>query len=167
MKKIAESLGMGEPILNFGDEYSIDDQSVVPVTENQEIEPIDDSKEDASLTIDSKTMDNIIKHTIQNAKYITTMAQDNEPRSQARMYEVGGQYYKIALDALKLKQDAAFKNKHHRLEKAKTGMSNTMIGAQQNNFYGTREEIMKMLKEQKDLSKKTIEPEDTPDENDL
>jgi len=165
MKKIAESLGMAEPNLSV-EEYSIDGQDVVSTTNDflpaeQEIQPIDDSKEDAIIDDGHEKTDDIIKHTMSNAKHIAELARDYEPRSQARMYEVGGQYYKIALDAIKMKQDAAHKSKQHNLDKVKTGAPNSIVNAQQNNFYGTREEVLKMLEEQNNI----IDAEDN-NEND-
>lgn len=163
-----DTLGIANPETDDIPGYSVDDKdvTVVPGDELMPMAPegenldgqliVDDTKEDALIDKGHEQTEDIIKSTLSIAKHISEIARDYEPRSQARMFEVGGQYYKAALDAIKLKQDVAHKTKQHNFDKAKTGAPMSVANVQQNNFYGSREEILDMLRKQRE---QTIEAE--------
>lgn len=158
MKKIAEALGMGEPKIA---EYEIDDQAM-SVFDNGDVEEyaqnggleVNDEKEEKLIDTGYAQLEDIIKDTMSNAKHLTEVGRDFEPRSRARIYEVGAQYYKAALDAIKQKQVTAQNSQDYKFKKATTGapLNGIANNTQNNHFYGSREEVLKMLKEGKKIS---------------
>lgn len=172
MSKILETLNIADPekddipgyTMNGNtDVVSVSDDELATVETEGSVQ-VDDSVENELINEGHDDINDIINDTLSNAKHIAELARDYEPRSQARMYEVGGQYYKTALDAIKAKQDMAHKTKQHNLEKAKTGAPlQGGMNLQNNHFYGSREEILEMLRGNKE---KTIDHEEITDEDD-
>jgi len=173
MSKVFETLDIADPEKVYDWSYTVDGKEVTTVP-GEELMPsapdgdrdgqlvVDDTTEDALITSGHVQTEDIISHTLSIAKHISELARDYEPRSQARMYEVGGQYYKAALDAIKLKQEVAHKTKQHNFDKAKTGAPIT-ANIQNNSFYGSREELLEMLRNRKENPVIDIEAEDEND----
>lgn len=97
-----------------------------------------------------KQVDDVIAQGMVALRETFEEAGDMEPRSKSRAREVGAQIMMATLNAIKHKQDFAVKNKQQRMKEATwgadgvTSVSNTQI----NNIVASRNDIMKLLKEE-------------------
>jgi hypothetical protein len=155
MKQIAKTLGMDEP--DMDEMFGTNAEDETPGTSLQEtnyedgeelpIPVINDRLEEALINGGYDEVQKLINHATAHGIQIAELARDMEPRYKARLLEVGAQYFNIALNSVKQKQEMAFKNKDHKFKRATTGMPSQMSNTQVNNFYGSRDEVMKMIEE--------------------
>lgn len=151
MKKIAESLGMADPDIDY-DQYSVGDKDVATSvkTEPLAMEPvkIDAEYEEKRIREADEELDALIREGKAAARETLETAGDLEPRSQSRAREVGAQLLKVTLDAVKQKQEAAFAGRDFKLKEISAGHPSQISKTQINNItVSDRESIFKALTE--------------------
>lgn len=143
---IAEALDMELP-----EEIPLEDSAPMVVVEPHELAVVDnpDLPDMTDLDIKSVEADKQLEILIQRGMGMFTdlykELPDIEPKYRARHLEVTAQMMGTTLDAIRHKSEHQLKRKKARLEEANFGKTtgDTKIGTA--NFYGTREELLKMI----------------------
>lgn len=154
MKKIAESLGMAEPEIDYGSgSYEAGDKEVTTLSEIAlegvpQVSEEETEYEEARLKKADEDVDYIVQEAKATAREIIELSADMDPRYQARSREVGAAYLKIALEGANKKQQHVLERRKDRRDKAVMGTPGTVSSTQINNIYGNREEILRALRKE-------------------
>lgn len=154
-KNIADALDMRLPEGVDADDYN----SIVSV-EPHELSKIDNpdlpdmTDTDMSIAEGEKQLEELISKGMTMINSLYEELPEIEPKFRNRHMEITSILYQGTLSAISTKLDTQMKKKKHRLEEAnfrKNGSSKDGSGASKtvNNFFGSREEIIRMMDDHK------------------
>lgn len=147
MKKIAESLGMGEPVVDPAD-YKLAGKDVTVVEEKDNLPAVEDgeldtNREDAILNQSDEDLDSVIKEGMLAVSESFSAAKNLEAIRANEARNAGANIMKATIDAIRARQGSAEEAKKFKLKKAQEGhhpQGGPNINV--NTIYATREEIL-------------------------